>query len=207
MAKGAAYEREICTRLSEWWQPGRDDIFWRSSNSGGRATVRRRRGRATYGHEGDIAAVDPIGAPLLKLCAIEIKRGYTKHTFASILDVTEKSKQTMFEQWHQQVWTAMNNSKAHAWLLIVRRDRHEAVVFMPTSLYRSFEKQGCFDIKPRPHIRMHVSIRHKHPVEGSRTKHKMEFVRDSITAIRLDTFLDFVGPVHVRKVLKKLWHT
>lgn len=73
--KGAAYERMICKRLSLWVSGlERDDLFWRSSMSGGRATVYRKGGGTrVHAQAGDISAVDPQGADLLKLFTIEVK--------------------------------------------------------------------------------------------------------------------------------------
>ena len=75
--KGSGFEREVAKALSLWWTEGsRDDVFWRSSNSGGRATARRKRGQRTAGQHGDIAATDPVGEPFLKVVTIELKAGY-----------------------------------------------------------------------------------------------------------------------------------
>ena len=43
--KGGEYERTVCKKLSLWVSNGtRDDIFWRSAMSGGRATLQRKKG-------------------------------------------------------------------------------------------------------------------------------------------------------------------
>jgi hypothetical protein len=60
--KGSTFERKVCTDLSLWSSGGkRDDLFWRSSLSGGRATVRFSKGKATKNQYGDIVAIDPEG--------------------------------------------------------------------------------------------------------------------------------------------------
>lgn len=57
--KGAAFERAICKQLSLWITNGKKtDCFWRSAISGGRATVRHRKGESTR-QAGDICAVSP----------------------------------------------------------------------------------------------------------------------------------------------------
>src|SRR5262245_2386383 len=49
-AKGSKFERDLCRQLSLWWSDGkRDDVFWRASQSGGRAKFRGRRGLQTHG--------------------------------------------------------------------------------------------------------------------------------------------------------------
>lgn len=73
-SKGSRYERSVCKRLSMWvTNMKRDDVFWRSSNSGGRATVARQRGRSAAAAAGDICAIDPAGAPFLSLFYVESK--------------------------------------------------------------------------------------------------------------------------------------
>lgn len=75
--KGGQFEREISKRLGLWWAND-DDIFWRSSNSGGRVTNRwnRTKKQGVHGH-GDIVATTSTGAPLLRMFTIECKKGYS----------------------------------------------------------------------------------------------------------------------------------
>jgi len=77
MAKGSNFEREVSKELSLWTTNGvRDDIYWRSSQSGGRATIRARQGKKTANSAGDICFIDPIGKPLLDIFVLELKNGY-----------------------------------------------------------------------------------------------------------------------------------
>lgn len=77
--KGSPFEREICLLLTKWWlrdDDPEDTIFWRTAGSGGRATVRGKRGRRTSKqHCGDIAALDDQGRALTDLITFELKRG------------------------------------------------------------------------------------------------------------------------------------
>lgn len=78
MGKGGEFEREISKFLSLWWTNGdRDDVFWRTSASGARATVRAAVFKQTNYEYGDITFTDPVGKALLDLMIIEAKRGYT----------------------------------------------------------------------------------------------------------------------------------
>lgn len=73
-SKGTAFEREMCKTLSLWVTAGkRDDVLWRSSISGGRATVAARKGKNLHHVSGDICAVHPDGAPLIEAFFIEAK--------------------------------------------------------------------------------------------------------------------------------------
>lgn len=72
-SKGSSFERKICTRLSLWVTHGkRKDVFWRSSMSGGRATVIRARGGENR-QGGDICAVAPEGHVLTDRFFFECK--------------------------------------------------------------------------------------------------------------------------------------
>jgi len=76
--KGAQFERETCERLSLWVSNlTREDSFWRSASSGGRATTRSRRTREKQpkvsAHAGDVVATHESGNLLIKLFFIECK--------------------------------------------------------------------------------------------------------------------------------------
>lgn len=135
-SKGSAFERAFCKELSLWWTGGeRDDVFWRSSNSGGRAKVRGRAGKNTAGQHGDISATDPIGEPLTKLLTIELKRGYSKFTVADMLDKPKNAATQKWEEWYNQVTESAAQAGSFAWLLIQKRDHRDALVFMPIRLF------------------------------------------------------------------------
>src|SRR6476660_6899090 len=132
MAKGADFEREICKQLSLWWTyDSRDDVFWRSSQSGGRATVRFRKGKGTAGSYGDICAMDPIGEPLLKLFTIELKRGRSHGEPGDLLDGKGSASCHPFLNAIRQAKEAHRIAGSRSWLLISRRDPKQTVIFFP----------------------------------------------------------------------------
>jgi len=81
--KGAQFERKVCVALSLWVSAGkRNDIFWRSAMSGGRATLEGRkvsalpgrvRLRKHHSQAGDVSAVHPIGAVFVSRYVVECK--------------------------------------------------------------------------------------------------------------------------------------
>jgi hypothetical protein len=72
--KGGNFEREVCKKLSLWVSEGKsDDLFGRSAMSGGRATVRSKKGKETASGQGDITAVVPEGNSLTNKFVIECK--------------------------------------------------------------------------------------------------------------------------------------
>jgi len=176
----------MCVTLSKWWTGGkRDDVFWRSSNSGGRATVRWQSGKKTFGHAGDIAAVDPIGQPLLKCVTIELKRGYRKTTFADVFDRCYRHKATEFEQFIMQAERAAQHAGTPHWLLITRRDKREALVFLSIHLDHYLREKGHhLQADCDLYLRMRVIVRWP---EGPRT-------RQTVCAVQLSEFLKAVSP-------------
>lgn len=73
-AKGASYERTVCKALSLWVSKGeREDLFWRSAMSGGRATVGRKSGKSHDAHAGDISPTDRAGQVFTDRFYIEVK--------------------------------------------------------------------------------------------------------------------------------------
>lgn len=75
--KGADWERKCCQQLSLWVSnKTREDVYWRSAMSGGRATSRSRRARRKgqlVAHAGDISATHEMGHALLAHFLIECK--------------------------------------------------------------------------------------------------------------------------------------
>lgn len=192
-SKGGAFEREMCVRLSKWWTGGaRDDIFWRSATSGGRATIRARMGKSTFGQHGDIQAVDPIGQPLTKLCTIEMKRGYTSQTFADLID-----KPNGPSQWRDficQVRRERSSAGTPFWLLIVRRDRREPCIFMPRRLYsmlKAARPKAWGDFKSP---RTSVLLDFESSGEGSKSS------RLSVVGLHLDDFFDRVSDADILNI-------
>lgn len=151
MGKGSNFEREVCKRLSLWWTEletkPRDDVFWRSSISGGRATVRAKTGKSTFGSYGDIAAVDPIGLPLLKLVTIELKRGYSKHSPGELFDST-KFQKSPFSEAVQQAERCARLAGSFGWMLIHRRDRKAAIAYFSTNVVKLLQAWGVFSRPP-----------------------------------------------------------
>lgn len=73
-AKGSEFERRVCKSLSLWVSHNaKEDLFWRSAMSGGRATVGRRKGKDFGKHAGDISATAPEGHKLTDHFFIECK--------------------------------------------------------------------------------------------------------------------------------------
>jgi hypothetical protein len=191
--KGSSYEREMSRAFSEWWTDGkRDDVFWRASQSGGRATMRGRKGKRTFGHYGDLTACDPIGQPLMQACTIELKRGYKHNTFADLLDRTVANGQQEWEKFVEQAEISHKLAGSFSWMLIQRRDKRSSVVFMPRDLWEALKLAPFKLRRPFPYF---VSMKLKLQVADTRG-----IVKQQICAVRLGDMFRCLTPDHFRHV-------
>lgn len=133
----------MCKKLSLWWSSGigeepRDDIFWRSAQSGGRATQRAKSGKSTFGSYGDIAAVDPIGQPLMRVLTIELKRGSTIGTPWDLFDTSPTKAIRPIEAGIAQAIRSHKDAGSLSWVLIGRRDHRVPIVYGDSVFLREF---------------------------------------------------------------------
>lgn len=142
MGKGADFERSISKRLSLWWTRGeRDDVFWRTSNSGGRATARRNSGKKTKNQEGDICAIDPAGQSLVDLVSIELKKGYNSWNIKEFLD--SDSKEPTLLKFFKQAQRESESKESKCWWLILRQDRRKILSVISHDFYKMLVRAGC----------------------------------------------------------------
>lgn len=186
--KGSSFERLICKKLSLWWTDGdRDDVFWRSSQSGGRATQRAKSGKKTYGSYGDVAAVDPIGEPLIRSFTIELKRGRS-HGHPG--DMIDRRPTEFIRPWEKTMKQAVNSHEqagSWSWLLIVQRDCRVATVYFPAWV---FKRLGL-------HKEFLPYFLFKHHLNGFKLMQKY-------VGMPLDTFLVFISKDHIIEIADSL---
>jgi hypothetical protein len=144
--KGSAFEREICKTLSLWWTDGvRDDIFWRTASSGGRATQRSKRGKGTHGAAGDICALDPIGQPLMDLITLELKCGYPT---ARLDDLVERpAGKNLWRQWIEQAERSAVQARTPYWGIIRKRSGREVMLVAEDPFFELFHlpRSSCME--------------------------------------------------------------
>lgn len=129
--KGSAFERQIAKDLSKWWTAGeRDDIFWRSQTSGGRATQRKKSGKTTANQEGDLTTMDPIGQPLIDQVSIELKCGYPAFTIEGLIN-RQRLKKSVLKQFVEQCKRETEGTKRIWWLIVKQNLRQELLIFPP----------------------------------------------------------------------------
>lgn len=135
--KGGAFERMICKQLSLWWSGGASDgLFWRTACSGGRATVRTRKGMRTENQYGDITATSMEGAAFTKLVCCELKRGY-KWNPLELLNNKCRTDHPLIVHVAQAREQAVN-SKSPWWWLVFQQDRHDVMVVLPHAFWSTY---------------------------------------------------------------------
>lgn len=185
--KGSAFERTLAKQLSLWWtqndRPPRDDVFWRSSQSGGRATERAKKGLKTAGSYGDICAIDPIGQPLLDLWTIELKRGSTIGTPWDLFDSAPTKAIRPFEAAILQAIESHKQADSAGWLLIGQRDRRQSIVYTDVECLYDFKEllSNCVRIRSAFHLN-NLGMMH-------------------LVAFRLDDFLKAIGPQEIVELI------
>lgn len=126
-AKGALFERLVCKDLSLWVSKGkRDDLFWRSAMSGGRATLKARKGGVSN-QAGDITAVHSDGHVLTDYWFIECKfvKDYRIDLF--VLQLGGRLKQF----WEVAVREAKRHDRTP--MIIAKQNRGMTIVVIPES--------------------------------------------------------------------------
>ncbi len=137
MGKGQDFERQMARKLSLWWSDGKsDDLFWRSSMSGGRATVRAKSGKSTANSCGDLMAMTAEGQSLLDITAFELKKGYQTYSIQDLID--KPNKKGGFWDFVEQASRDASLAGCPHWTVIHKRDRREPVYVtnLPISDYR-----------------------------------------------------------------------
>lgn len=186
--KGSSFERKLCFDFSKWWTQGkRDDIFRRSATSGGRATVRTKVGKTTFGQYGDIAIADPLGQPLLDLVTIELKTGYPGQSPFDMVDRVGKQN-PKYKQFFEQCEREKKEANVPYWMLIARRKQKDIMVYIPYKLYTLISK-GSWS---------HINDAFPRVIFSSLILSK----RRKIFGCPLSEFFSLVKPNHIHDVLK-----
>lgn len=194
--KGSQFERDLCKRLSRWWSKGeRDDLFWRTATSGGRATTRAKSGKKTVGQSGDIAATDKSAMKFTKLITVEAKRGYTEATIHGMLDAPAGKVQQPFAKFLEQVLHARTNEDTAYWWLITRRNTRSALCSFPLTFVRDATNVGGFPEMDSGKISFQGTFAVWHDSMCSRRA--TEFVTMS-----LDDLLREVSPKTIKRLYK-----
>jgi hypothetical protein len=196
MAKGGAFEREICKRLSLWWTEGkRDDIFYRTSASGARATQRRKVGKTTANEHGDMGYTDPSGKKLTERWVVEMKTGYAKRrtktgrTQWCTLDILDGAENTpvLIDFWLQVTEEAEHTGREP--VLVFRRNMKQACIAFRLVYFQQL--LAHFGDCGRDHQRVHT------------IDHRLHSYDQNIVILNLSDFLEWIPDIRAALVIKQ----
>jgi hypothetical protein len=186
--KGQSFERSFCVQLSLWWSSDQDeDLFWRSSQSGGRATSRAKRGKQTRGHCGDVCATDSEGELLMRWVTVELKKGYNKTNPYFLLDSLNESETNAqeFAAFIKQARSAAKRAGTAYWWLVHKRDYRQTMIFTPLLFWNKYVNVIAY-----PSCLLRIKL-----------KGDKQLTR--IAGMRLDDFFKVVKAAALKKYLTK----
>lgn len=203
--KGYVFERRIAVLLSLWSTNGkRDDIFWRATTSGARATMRMKKGKTTSGQHSDIAATDSLGIPFTETICTELKSGYAKSGPDEFINrrwqVANKNKPKLLpmETFFWQVKEAQKGGGQPYWMLIISKDRRETVVYFPDKLMRDLRSPHG-DLMPSKIPEPYMTIVAKVRYDPLKTK----TCRSVMHCMLLKDFLEAVSYESIKRLHKR----
>lgn len=129
-AKGAEFERVVCKQLSHWLSRGvRDDLFWRTAMSGGRATMQIRRGKINRSQCGDVGAIDAQGERLTNRVFIDTKCHRDVNLWSMVYGIDLFSSAKMLSC----IWPVVQKEAREAGrlpMLVLKQNRQSTFVFL-----------------------------------------------------------------------------
>jgi hypothetical protein len=187
MAKGSQEEREVSKILSLWWtHNNRDDVIWRTSGSGARATTRTKQGKTTAYQYGDFTFIDPIAKPLFDLFLIEGKRGYSRQVAVlDFVDSLSRNKDPIILRWWMKAEAERIEANRKYAVLILKRDRKNRIIMMENRLFERIAK-----------------IEGKFETEYLGNKIKITLDNLIFIIILLDSFITWCKPETIKKMAK-----
>lgn len=146
--KGGEYERNISKKLSLWIsQEKRDDLFWRTSGSGSRHTIRYKKNLTTEGQVGDITyTCSGVSEEFLKVFCLEIKF----YKDINLWGTVTKSKVGLLDFWEQADEQAKKVGKIP--ILIAKQNYKPALLISNKIFNKLFIKN--FKLKPELEVNL-----------------------------------------------------
>lgn len=147
-SKGGGFEREVCKKLSLWIDDTRDDIFWRSAMSGGRATVGFKKGNVRTSQVGDISAIDVLGQKFIDTFIVECK--FYRNIHLHSLMFSKPKGNTIYGFWEKLCRDAEQIRKEP--LLIIKQNGWPSLIgISDKGLFFKFLKENNY-LKPLSHF-------------------------------------------------------
>lgn len=138
--KGGEYERKISKKLSMWLSSGeRDDLFWRTSGSGSRHTIRYKKNLTTEGQAGDVTyTCSGISEEFIKVFCMEIKF----YKDINLWSVITKSKSGLLDFWDQTYEKAKQVGKTP---ILIVKENYKPALFISNESFNMLMKN--FELK------------------------------------------------------------
>jgi hypothetical protein len=131
--KGNSFERLISKKLSLWASDNtRDDIFWRSENSGGRFTIRNKQNKYTETQDGDLACI--VGDEKYRIFLDKISIECKSYKNINLYDFITGTSNGITSFWRQAKKQAEQSNKLP--LLIVKKNNMPIIVFTDKVLHK-----------------------------------------------------------------------
>ncbi len=144
--KGAAYERTIAVMFSLWISEGtREDLLWRTAMSGGRATVKRSRGKKAEAQAGDLGSIDPMADWFTSTFLMELKRYHSFEWHRDVAEPTSATSQKATKRPLEIFLHTMEEAKLagrYAPMVILRGDRCPDLVMTTGKGYKKLCPKG-----------------------------------------------------------------
>ena len=177
--KGGRFEGELCRLFSKWFTHGkRDDVFYKTSGSGGRATHRQRLQKQTAFSAGDMSFTDSIGQPFIVYFLVEIKRGYNSRVVFNNLIDKDSKQMPLIVEWFKKANKERSQNRRKAVMLLMRRDYAKTLVVSQHQEYKAF--RSSFDNRYRLSNYMILNLQKEYNL--------------TLIVIPLDTFLQWLKP-------------
>lgn len=93
----------------------------------------------------------------MRVVSWELKRGYTASSFVDAVDREKTAAQQQWEKFIEQADNSARNAHTFSWILIQRRDRRQALAFLPRKLWRALRNEAL--ALPCPFVAMRVSVK------------------------------------------------
>jgi hypothetical protein len=133
--KGGSFEREICKKLSLWISNNeRDDLYWRSAMSGGRASVQFKKGKINKTQLGDISSIDSEGEILTNNWVVECKSYKNLHVDSLIFG--KPIKDSIYGYWNTLYNLCVQTNKRP--LLIAKQNGKPTLMLIDFELAQGF---------------------------------------------------------------------
>lgn len=183
--KGGQFERDLCVLFSKWWTGGeREDVFWRTSGSGNRATSKRRRGASIVRYQyGDMTFIDDIGRPLVDRFNFEFKF-YRHYELLSVFEPT-LAQRSWLNFWAECLHEAELTSREP--FMVTKQNRHIPVVWI---MHREYLRLCEHNYWFNPCMR----IRLPHRELKTKKFKKLTIYSHEVVGFRLDQFFEITDP-------------